>query len=104
MSKSWRPENIDQLLEAVSWAVAKGESFNIRGRGSKQNFGRPIFASHNLDLSGLKGITTYEPRELFMTADVATFELILLGWGRFSYHYRLTSRTVSDQLGIELES
>ena len=72
MSKSWRPENVDQLLEAVSWAVAKGQSLNIRGRGTKQKFGRPIFASHNLDLSGLKGIATYEPRELFMTADVAT--------------------------------
>ena len=72
MSKSWQPENADQLLDAIKLAVAEGQSLNIRGQGSKQDFGRPIIASKILDISGLKGITAYEPRELFMTANVAT--------------------------------
>jgi glycolate oxidase FAD binding subunit len=72
MSKSWKPENIQQLLDAVKWAVAKGESFNVQGRGSKQGFGRPVQAGQDLDVGGLRGITAYEPHELFMTANAAT--------------------------------
>lgn len=72
MSKSWKPENIKQLLDAVKWAVEKGESFNVHGRGSKQGFGRPVQAGQDLDVGGLRGITAYEPHELFMTANAAT--------------------------------
>ena len=72
MNNSWQPENADQLLDAIRLAVAEGQSLNVRGQGSKQGFGRPIITSQNLDICGLKGITAYEPSELFMTANVAT--------------------------------
>jgi glycolate oxidase FAD binding subunit len=72
MSNSWQPENADQLLDAVKLAVAERQSLNVKGQGSKQAFGRPVIASQDLDISLLKGITAYEPRELFMTANVAT--------------------------------
>ncbi len=72
MSTSWQPYNADQLLDAVKLAIAEGQSLNIKGQGSKQGFGRPIIATQILDISGLKGITAYEPSELFMTANVAT--------------------------------
>jgi glycolate oxidase FAD binding subunit len=72
MNKCWKPENTEQLLDAVQWAVNKDQSFNVRGRGSKQDFGRPVQTGQDLDISGLKGITAYEPRELFMTANAAT--------------------------------
>ena len=72
MSRIWKPKNAEQLLEAVQWAVKEEQSFNVLGRGSKQNFGRSVQTDQDLDLSGLNEIIAYEPRELFMTANAAT--------------------------------
>ncbi len=72
MSETWKPENPEQLLDAIHWAAAEGQSFDVRGHGTKQGFGRPGEARHVLDLGALTEITAYEPSELFMTAQAAT--------------------------------
>ena len=72
MSETLKPETAEQVLDAVKWAAASESPLAVRGRGSKDAFGRPVEADHTLDLSGLAGIGCYEPNELFMTAGVAT--------------------------------
>ncbi|MBC8337611.1 MAG: FAD-binding protein [Alphaproteobacteria bacterium] len=72
MTDTLKPENADQLFDALQWAAAEGQSFDVRGHGSKLDFGRPMQAALGLDLSGLNAITAYEPSELYMTALAAT--------------------------------
>jgi glycolate oxidase FAD binding subunit len=72
MSETLKPENADQLLDAIKWAASHGTPLAVRGCGSKDGFGRPVEAGHILDLGGLSGITAYEPNELYMTAMAAT--------------------------------
>jgi glycolate dehydrogenase FAD-binding subunit len=66
------PQTRDQVVEAVAWAVAEGAPLEILGRGSKRGLGRPSQAAHSLDLSGLDGITLYEPEELVLSARSGT--------------------------------
>ena len=44
----------------------------VVGAGSKRGYGRPIQTGHTLDLSGLSGITLYEPDELVLSAQAGT--------------------------------
>jgi len=66
------PENSDQVLEAVQWALGDKAQLDVRGQGSKLGLGRPTQADHILDISGLSGITDYQPSELFITANAGT--------------------------------
>ncbi|NQU60876.1 MAG: glycolate oxidase subunit GlcE [Rhodospirillales bacterium] len=72
MTETLKPENAEQVLDAVQWAAAEKAPLKVVGRGSKDGFGRPVVAPHTLDMSGLSGIRTYEPNELFMTTGAAT--------------------------------
>ena len=72
MSEILKPENADQVLEAVKWAAAEGAKLDVRGAGSKLGFGRPMDDTRILDLSGLNEITFYEPAELVLSAGTAT--------------------------------
>jgi glycolate oxidase FAD binding subunit len=57
---------------AAALAEAKG-ALEVRGRGSKQALGRPLPEGLAvLDLSGLAGITLYEPEELVLSARAGT--------------------------------
>jgi len=67
-----RPETAEQILEAVHWALDGETPLRIDGSGSKRAFGGVVDAAHRLDLSNLKGIATYEPAELFLTAKAGT--------------------------------
>ena len=69
---SLKPETPEQVVEAVAWAAAEQSPLEVMGRGSKRAFGRPVQAGHGLDLSGLTGITLYEPEELVMSARAGT--------------------------------
>ena len=55
-------EIIDIIRDAGTNALA------IEGNGSKRGLGRPIETEAVLKLSGLSGITMYEPDELVFTA------------------------------------
>jgi glycolate oxidase FAD binding subunit len=66
------PDSAEAVLEAVAWAAAEERPLEIVGHGSKRGIGRPIQAEYTLDLSGLAGVTLYEPAELVLSARAGT--------------------------------
>mgnify|MGYP003669770602 FL=1 len=72
MSDTLKPENAEQLLQAVQWAVAEKQPLEVVAGGSKRVYGRPMQTAATLDLSALSGIKIYEPAELYMTALAGT--------------------------------
>ena len=72
MSPSVKPRDAKAVEEAVQWAVSEGKTLEIVGAGSKRAIGRPTQTDATLDLSGLSGITLYEPEELVLSARAGT--------------------------------
>lgn len=72
MSEQLQPRTAAEVTEAVAWALASQATLAVAGVGSKEGLGRPVRASHRLDLSELRGIALYEPEELVLTAAAAT--------------------------------
>ena len=72
MTENLKPDTPEQLEEAVAWAVAEKQPLEILGQGSKHGWGRPVQAAATLDMSGLRGITLYEPEELVLSARAGT--------------------------------
>ncbi len=66
------PSSPDDVLAALQWAAGEGTPVEILGHGSKRGIGWPVQAQHALDLSGLTGITLYEPAELVLSARAGT--------------------------------
>lgn len=71
-----KPENENQVLEAVCEAVQERQSLEILGGGSLSCVGQPQDSALPppilLDLSGLCGISLYEPEELVLSAMAGT--------------------------------
>ena len=67
-----RPASEDEVRDAVADALASATVLEVRGGGSKRGLGRAVPPARRLDLSGLSGITLYEPEELVMTARAGT--------------------------------
>lgn len=61
-----------ETLSAIQWALAEEQPLEIIGHGSKRGIGHPVQAAHTLDLSGLSGVTLYEPEELVLSAKAGT--------------------------------
>ncbi|UEM02639.1 glycolate oxidase subunit GlcE [Skermanella rosea] len=72
MKTHLKPTDADQALEAVRWAISEETPLELVGNGSKRALGRPFQATHTLDLSGLTGVTLYEPEELVLSARAGT--------------------------------
>ncbi len=72
MTETFRPESDTQVAELLSWALAEEQPVEVIGRGSKRKLGRVTQAAHSLNLSGLSGITLYEPEELVLQARAGT--------------------------------
>ncbi len=72
MTEVLTPADADQAREAVEWAAAEETPLEIVGAGTKRGLGRPVQAAHLLDVSGLTGVTLYEPAELVMSAGPGT--------------------------------
>ena len=68
------------------WAAAEELPLEIVGHGSKRGVGRPINASHTLDLSRLAGVTLYEPEELVLSAAMGS----VVSWRFFFCWKRLS--------------
>jgi glycolate oxidase FAD binding subunit len=66
------PTNPEQVREAVAWAAATKTPLEVTGAGTRRGLGRPLDMDHQLDLSGLTGVTLYEPGELVMSALAGT--------------------------------
>jgi glycolate oxidase FAD binding subunit len=72
LSDSIKPRDIKDIEAAVQWACAEKKALDLVGQGSKRALGRPAQTDATLDLSGLAGITLYEPEELVLSARAGT--------------------------------
>jgi len=72
MNENLRPRDAAEVEQAVQWALAGGKALEIVGRGSKRAIGRAAQWDATLDLSGLSGVTLYEPAELVLSAKAGT--------------------------------
>src|SRR5262245_37717391 len=72
MSDTLKPRDAKDVEAAVQAAVAAGKALELVGLGSKRSIGRPAQSDLTLDLSGLTGVTLYEPEELVLTARAGT--------------------------------
>ena len=66
------PSTAAEVLEAVRWAAAEEQPLEILGAGTKRGIGRPAQTQHAVELSGLAGVTLYEPEELVLSARAGT--------------------------------
>ncbi len=67
-----KPRDRQDVESAVSWAIGEGRALEVIGHGSKRGLGRPAHTDATLDLSGLSGVTLYEPEELVLSAQAGT--------------------------------
>ena len=72
MTDILKPRDGKDVEAAVQWALAEGKALEIVGQGSKRAIGRPAQTDLTLDLSGLSGVTLYEPEELVLSAKAGT--------------------------------
>jgi glycolate oxidase FAD binding subunit len=67
-----RARDARDVEQAIAWALAEGKTIELVGNGSKRGIGRPMQVDVTLDLSGLAGVTLYEPEELVLSARAGT--------------------------------
>ena len=67
-----KPRDAKEAEEAVRWALGDDKALEVAGSGSKRLIGRPSQTDITLDLSGLSGVTLYEPEELVLSAKAGT--------------------------------
>src|SRR6201991_3142647 len=72
MSDALKPRDGKDVEAAVQWALAESKTLEIAGHGSKRGIGRAAQWDLTLDLSGLSGVTLYEPEELVLSAKAGT--------------------------------
>jgi len=103
---TFTPTTAAEVLDAVRWAAAEEQPLEILGCGTKRGIGRPAQTEHAVDLSGLTGVTLYEPEELVLSARAGTplaeIEALLAARGQefafepMDYAPLLTGKTSSD--------
>lgn len=72
MTDILKPRDAKEVADAVTWALDHDKALEIVGQGSKRAIGRPSQTDLTLDLSGLSGVTLYEPAELVLSARAGT--------------------------------
>ncbi len=72
MQNRFKPVTPAQVLDVVTWAAANHKRLEIQGAGSKQTIGNLLETDATLSLSGLTGISLYEPEELILSAAAGT--------------------------------
>src|SRR5580700_900350 len=72
MAENLKPRDAAEVEQAVKWAIAGGKTLEVVGRGSKRLIGRAAQWNMTLDISGLSGVTLYEPAELVLSAKAGT--------------------------------
>jgi glycolate oxidase FAD binding subunit len=72
MTDLLKPRDAAEVEQAVNWALSGGKTLEIVGRGGKRAIGRAAQSDATLDLSGLSGVTLYEPAELVLSAKAGT--------------------------------
>ncbi len=72
MQDTLKPRDAAEVEQAIQWALADRKTLEVVGRGSKRSIGRAAQWDTTLDLSGLSGVTLYEPEELVLSAKAGT--------------------------------
>jgi glycolate oxidase FAD binding subunit len=72
MADTLKPRDAKEVEETIGWALAEGKTLELVGRGTKRAIGRAAQWDASLDLSGLSGVTLYEPEELVLSAKAGT--------------------------------
>ena len=72
MADTLRPRDAKDVEAALQSALAAAKTVEIVGHGSKRAIGRPAQTDLTLNLSGLTGVTLYEPEELVLSAKAGT--------------------------------
>src|SRR6185437_15593348 len=72
MADVLKPRDAKEVEDAVRWALGNDKALELSGQGTKRAIGRPSQTDLTLDLSGLTGVTLYEPAELVLSARVGT--------------------------------
>ena len=72
MADTLKPRDAKEVEDAVRWALSNDKALEVAGRGTKRGIGRPSQTDMTLDLSGLSGVTLYEPEELILSAKAGT--------------------------------
>jgi glycolate oxidase FAD binding subunit len=72
MTEHLKPRSAADVEQAVNWALAGGKALEVVGRGSKRAIGRAAQWDATVDVSGLSGVTLYEPAELVLSAQAGT--------------------------------
>jgi glycolate oxidase FAD binding subunit len=72
MSDVLKPRDTHDVAAAIQWALGQSKTLDVIGAGSKNDLGRPTQTDATLDLSGLTGVTLYEPEELVLSARAGT--------------------------------
>jgi len=72
MTDTLKPRDAKEVEDAVRWALGNDKALELAGQGSKRAIGRPSQTDLTLDLSGLSGVTLYEPAELVLSAKAGT--------------------------------
>src|SRR5260221_4516905 len=72
MANALKPRDAKDVQDAVQWALSEAKTLEVVGRGSKRALGQPSQSDMTLDLSGLSGVTLYEPEELVLSAKAGT--------------------------------
>lgn len=67
-----KPRDAAEVEQAIQWALAGAKTLEVAGRASKRAIGRAAQWDATLDLSGLSGVTLYEPEELVLSAKAGT--------------------------------
>ena len=86
MTQTLKARDAKDVENAVQWALGNEKTLEIIGHGSKRAIGRPLQVDMTLDLSGLAGVTLYEPEELVLSARAGTplaeIEILLAARGQ----------------------
>src|SRR5215831_16886622 len=72
MADTLKPRDGKEVEDVVRWALDHDKPLELSGRGTKYGIGRPSQTDLTLDLSGLVGVTLYEPAELVLSARAGT--------------------------------
>jgi len=72
MADTLKPRDVQEVEDAVRWALGNDKALEVAGQGTKRGIGRPSQTDITLDLTGLAGITLYEPAELVLSARSGT--------------------------------
>ena len=72
MTDTLKPRDAKEVGEAVRGPCPRTSRSKSIGQGTKRALGRPSQTDLTLDLSGLTGVTLYEPAELILSARAGT--------------------------------